>query len=332
VIRIVVVAALGILLGCRSNKVTEPVGEDSGGGGGQAVVAPAVSASPSGTSGEVREQGPPPARWALWPMPNFTMSGLPHPASYDVSSTGTVFDRVTGLMWQREVGAKNMSLDDATETCARLDLGGYHDWRVPSRIELVSILDMGETKPSIDRGAFPGTPPDWFWTSSDSAKSPTEAWYVYFYFGYPKTDERRSHFRVRCVRTERAPAYTGDPDAHYEVGGASVADRATGLVWERVVPPRTFNFTGAAEYCAHLNLDRHLDWRVPSLPELETLVDERKSNPSIDSSAFPDTPPEQFWTSSLFGNKGGDAWHVGFDHGDAIYAQFKWTYRVRCVR
>ena len=40
--------------------------------------------------------------WAMWPMPNPPTSGLPHPQSYDTSVPGTVLDRVTRLIWQRE--------------------------------------------------------------------------------------------------------------------------------------------------------------------------------------------------------------------------------------
>jgi hypothetical protein len=265
-------------------------------------------------------------------MPNFSASGLPNPESYDVSIAGTVVDRVTGLMWQRAVEPGNLPFYDAIGKCDRLTLGGYKDWHLPSRIELVSILDLAEIQPSIDPEAFPGTPSEWFWSSSVAGDSPTAAWYVYFYFGYAKTDEQRTHFRVRCVRTEKPPAFTGAPDAHYEVGSSSVRDLATGVTWQRVLPPRTFGFEAALDYCHHLGLEGHKDWRLPSMPELVTLVDERTSNPAIDGSAFPGTPAESFWTSSLFGNKSGEAWHVEFNRGSALYGLLKATYRVRCVR
>jgi hypothetical protein len=268
----------------------------------------------------------------MWPMPNFPASGLPNPESYDVSAAGTVVDRVTGLMWQRAVDPGNMPFYDANMKCQRLGLGGYRDWRLPSRIELVSILDLAETQPSIDRGAFPGTPSEWFWTSSIASDNPTAAWYVYFYFGYPKTDEQRSHFRARCVRTAKPPVYTGEPDAHYEVGSASVRDLATRLSWQRVLPPGTFAFDAALGYCAHLDLDGHGAWRLPSMPELVTLVDERASNPAIDGAVFPGTPAESFWTSSRFGDRSAEAWHVSFNHGSALYGLLKAPYRVRCVR
>ncbi|MGD0676343.1 MAG: DUF1566 domain-containing protein [Polyangiaceae bacterium] len=326
-------------IGCRAKK-PEPEGinpktgvEQGAALGISAPEAKGEARSPA-LATKPRETQPerPVARWALWPMPNFAASGLPNPESYDASVPGTVRDLVTGLMWQKVVDPGNVSFDDANDRCDRLDLAGYHDWRLPSRIELVSIIDLAEGQPAIDRSAFPGTPSEWFWTSSPSAASPTDAWYVYFYFGYPKTDARRSHFRARCVRTDRAPAFAGSPDTHYELAAATVRDLGTGLTWQRELPTRTFAFDAAQAYCAHLALDGHKDWRVPSMPELVTLVDERASNPAIDTTAFPGTPSESFWTSSGFGNKSAEAWHVYFDYGSALYGLHKGAYRVRCVR
>jgi hypothetical protein len=322
--------------GCRADH-SEPVRADASSGEDAAL---------DGSLGDAKAQQevpdaatadggarPTPARWAMWPIPNSPSSGLPNPQSYDSSVSGGVLDRVTGLMWQRRVGPDTMTFDAANARCDDLELGGHRDWRLPSRIELVSILDLAETQPSIDRDAFPRTPSDWFWTSSPASDNPAEAWYVYFYFGYPKTDERRSRFSVRCVRTERPPVFTGDPDSHYDASPARVRDLATGLSWERVPPARTLAFEAALAYCAHLNLDGHKDWRLPSMPELVSLVDERASNPAIDGAAFPGTPADSFWTSSLFGGpRSTEAWHVRFDHGSALYGLFKSSYNVRCVR
>jgi hypothetical protein len=323
--------------GCRARqKELEPVKPASP----SATAATDTSAPPATTvdrEAEARRSdeilaASPPARWATWPMPNFAASGLPNPASYDVSVAGTVLDRITGLMWQRRVGNDKSTFDQAVAKCNDLTLAGYHDWRLPSRIELVSILDTSRTEPSIDLSYFPNTASDWFWSSSPAVDEPSAAWYVYFYFGYPKTDDRRSRFSVRCVRTGSPPAFKGDTDAHYAIGKDSVRDLATALIWQRAASPRLLNYEAAESYCLSLSTDGHKDWRLPSMPELLTLVDERRTSPTIDPQAFPNSPSESFWTSSLFGNKRQQAWHVFFDHGNALYGLLKGTYRVRCVR
>lgn len=212
----------------------------------------------------------------------------------------------------------------------RAHVGRHDDWRLPSRIELISILDVTRIQPSIDVSAFPATPNDWFWTSSPSAQDPQSAWYVYFYFGYPKTDFVTNQFSVRCVRTEVShPA----PATHYQIATETVSDLATGLTWQRAVSDGVFTFDAARDYCGRLTLADKPGWRVPSMAELLTLIDERATAaPLIDQAAFPNTPSEAFWSSSEFGNSPGMGWQVYFDAGNALYGLPTKLFRARCVR
>lgn len=97
-------------------------------------------------------------RWALWRMPSTT------PTLYDAGAD-VVVDGVTGLSWQRALPAAD-TFTAANDACAALSLGGKTGWRLPTRIELVSLLDIESSKPTIDVDAFPGTPAAPFWTSS----------------------------------------------------------------------------------------------------------------------------------------------------------------------
>ena len=94
--------------------------------------------------------------WALWPMPN-VLPDLPNPASYDTSVAGIVLDKVTGLIWQRSVSAPSYTWTEAKSYCEGLTLAGYSDWRLPTRIELVSLV-TGEWNPSRDPQAVANTP------------------------------------------------------------------------------------------------------------------------------------------------------------------------------
>jgi hypothetical protein len=284
-------------------------------GGGPLAADAAVDPGPPGAP-------PPPINpWATWPMPNAPLPGLPNPQSYDTKTEGVVIDRVTGLMWQRNLPDTFLSFQGAHRQCDQLTLAGHDDWRLPSRIELVSILDMTRTQPSIDTTAFPGTPSDWFWTSSVAADNPSAAWYVYFYFGYPRTDDMSNRFSARCVRTPHPQAAL---PTRYQVRRDHVQDLATGLTWQRVVPTKGLEFEAARSYCGHLRLGGRRErgmksWRVPTLGEILTLIDERAAAPMVDGSAFPGTPGEPFWTSSTFGNGPGLAWYVRFDQGSGLY-------------
>jgi hypothetical protein len=136
--------------------------------------------------------------WALWPMPTpASIPGLPHPAKYDIATAGIVTDKVTGLIWQRAVEATTYALSDAKTYCANLALAGFSDWRLPTRIELVSLVDFTTAGPTIDRVAFPNTPSDSFWTSSHRGSA---AWFVGFKQANVDAIGTTEDFYVRCVR------------------------------------------------------------------------------------------------------------------------------------
>src|SRR5262245_28544364 len=118
-------------------------GGDSGGAGdsqGGSSMGGSASGGSAGTSdaGAAGACGRPKSSWATWPMPNPPSTGLPNPASYDTSVDGVVCDEVTGLLWQREVDSTAVYIrSEASAYCDGLELAGYDDWRLPTRIELV---------------------------------------------------------------------------------------------------------------------------------------------------------------------------------------------------
>jgi len=59
--------------------------------------------------------------------------------SYTNNGDGTITDRVTGLMWQKDMGEK-MTLQEASTKARDLNLGGHSDWRVPTIKELYSLI------------------------------------------------------------------------------------------------------------------------------------------------------------------------------------------------
>jgi hypothetical protein len=134
-------------------------------------------------------------------MPNPPGTGLPNPASYDTSTPGVVVDRVTCLQWEQPANGPQGPQSSAQAYCAGLSLAGHSDWRLPTIIELVSIVDFTTWNPAIDLNAFPGTPVDAaFWSSSQVAGDPAATWYVHFAGGYTYSDTINYGYRVRCVR------------------------------------------------------------------------------------------------------------------------------------
>lgn len=115
---------------------------------------------------EVR--GADPVSWAQWPMPNSDggVDLLPHPMKYTVVDANRLQDTVTGLIWRRSTLPSALNLDDAKRACAELDLA-TGPWRLPKRIELVTILDFGRPTFFVDP-LFTGVRNVRVWSSSES--------------------------------------------------------------------------------------------------------------------------------------------------------------------
>lgn len=139
--------------------------------------------------------------WADWPMPNPGLSNASNALEYTVRVEGVVTDLVTRLEWQQEVDDELRSWTEAAGYCEELDLAGG-GFRLPSRIELISLIDFTRANPSIDPSAFPRAPLDRFWSASPFAEARSSVWLVNFEFGTGFT--RQAHVnekhRVRCVR------------------------------------------------------------------------------------------------------------------------------------
>jgi hypothetical protein len=146
----------------------------------------------------------------------------------------------------------------------------------------------------------------------------------------------------------RLPAGDGTDPGEFTVStdGLTVTDTITGLVWQRDGSGTRSGCSGsgnltcmlaeAKAYCAGLVLGGLSGWRLSARHELLTIVDfdfvGGIGNPSIDPTAFPNTPAETFWTSSPYGNSSDYAWYVYFWEGNPGYLGGDNGLRVRCVR
>ena len=94
-------------------------------------------------------------------------------APYDqyLLAPATVTDRQTGLVWQRNFSSQQSQTRDAAQlTCQGLTLGGVGGFRLPSVLELLSILDPRAT--TLSSAQFTG-PASYaaLWTANDQAVS-----------------------------------------------------------------------------------------------------------------------------------------------------------------
>jgi hypothetical protein len=140
--------------------------------------------------------------WAEWPIPNSptdVANGAPNPARYTDNGDMTTTDAVTGLMWQQKIPSGTYTQPQAISYCAGLVLANHNDWRLPTQIELLSIVDYARNNPSVDPLAFPGTPSYPFWSASASATTGF-GWGVTFAYGNGGTNLTTFPADARCVR------------------------------------------------------------------------------------------------------------------------------------
>jgi hypothetical protein len=262
-------------------------------------------------------------------VPNPPASGLPHPQSYDVSKGDVVVDRVTGLTWQRVLEPTSYNHGQAIAYCEALKLDGQHDWRLPSWMELASIVDASREDPAIDPAAFADTPPVTFWSSQTDVTNTGLGWYVSFKNGgaYGGDDVIRLA-RVRCVR---GPSSCKDDESPYSSTGEVAHDEKTHLTWLRRVEHDNYAWKDAARACSAITVEGG-GWRLPSLLELLTLVDLSRYDPAIDLAVFANTPSELFWSASPSRAAEGSAWGVNFTRGSSAVANVGTKAHVRCVR
>lgn len=124
------------------------------------------------------------------------------PAKSPLSFYDTAVDPATGLMWQREDDGTMRNWSNAGSYCSNLSLAGYSDWRLPTKDELVSIVDTSFGSPTINTDVFPNTQPSRYWSSTSYASNTTYAWDVSFLDGDVNADAKTNSNSnvVRCVR------------------------------------------------------------------------------------------------------------------------------------
>jgi len=123
-----------------------------------------------------------------------------------VGSDVVVTDNATGLIWASDGngdgcnGGATITWAAAITWADGLDFAGHTDWRLPNYHELPSIVDSSKSDTAIDTNFFPNTQSDFYWSSTTSAGSTGDAWYVSFYAGSVYLNPKIYNNYVRAVR------------------------------------------------------------------------------------------------------------------------------------
>ena len=123
------------------------------------------------------------------------------------SADGVVTDSLTGLQWQGSDATgdadgtpnqlTNLDNGEAFTVCDNLVLGGESDWRVPTALEFLSILDFNRVNNAVNP-IFSMTSMIEYWTSTQF--STTESIKVQDYYGDMKKASKSESNYLRCVR------------------------------------------------------------------------------------------------------------------------------------
>jgi len=111
-------------------------------------------------------------------------------------------------------------------------------------------------------------------------------------------------------------------------------DPKSGLEWQ-YDSPGEMTWQAALEYADLLSLDGKSDWRLPTVSDLETLLDRGVLYYELRPIVREDVPFRDtlsYWSSTTFEDHTNNAWIVMFD-GAYLLSYYKSNaYHVRCVR
>jgi hypothetical protein len=255
---------------------------------------------------------------------------------------GTVTDNFTGLIWQ-QVDNGESTWEKAAANASTLRLAGYDDWRLPTLPEAFSLANHS-SNPAIDLNFFPSNPTHaaGYWWTSDT-RGPDRVWVVNRGGGTgakPKKETLSAggefSYNARYVRGAKRP------DAHNYVNNedGTITDSDSGLMWAQV-PAASMTWDAALAYTKGLAVAGHMDWRLPDVKELATLIDFATLNspasgsgvPCINRTFFPDAKATFYWSlTKLHSRDAAEAWYVDFASGSVRYQTFSSKNPVFAVR
>jgi hypothetical protein len=171
-------------------------------------------------------------------------------------------------VWQLSPEQTGKTQAEAFAYCDGLSLAGQTDWRLPTRLEYVSVLDEGRLNGGCMPSAVPQASLGAHWTASATGTAASQYFVMNDLYGAWTVAVAETKLTARCVR---GAALSGSRNAATDF----VTDSMTGLVWQSSALVDSFvSWQDALAYCEGLTHADKDDWRLPSIKELATLVDE----------------------------------------------------------
>ena len=154
-------------------------------------------------SGPARAGSPGP----YYAMPSWDQT-LPAASRFIVLSnlgSAAVLDRETGLVWEQspDTNTHVWSTGDAAFACVSKNVGGRKGWRLPSIVELTSLIDPSVPSPGPTLPAghpFTNVQSNEYWSATTVANSPVDAWMVDLNVGGVGLNLKVFALNIWCVR------------------------------------------------------------------------------------------------------------------------------------
>lgn len=111
-----------------------------------------------------------------------------------------------------------------------------------------------------------------------------------------------------------------------------VYDTTTSLLWQdaSINKDASVTFKEATNYCKFLKIDKYSHFRLPTLQELQTLVNYEKYKPAI-LDGFKYVTSTTYWTTTPFADADDSVWTINFEKGSRSTKAVYYDRHFRCV-
>jgi hypothetical protein len=111
-----------------------------------------------------------------------------------VMGGAAVLDKQTGLIWAKntEILDKGVPWEEAVNLCQNVEIGGQKGWRLPTRDELITLLDTSTSAPALPEGhpftklrefEYGGKGDYDYWASTEYEGNSNNVWVVHLSVG-----------------------------------------------------------------------------------------------------------------------------------------------------
>ena len=112
-----------------------------------------------------------------------------------------------------------------------------------------------------------------------------------------------------------------------------ILDTTTSLLWQDapINEDALVTYKEAQNYCKFLTIEKYKNFRLPTLHELQTLVDYKNYKPAI-LNGFKHVESTTYWTSTVFADAHDERWTVDFEKGSRSVKATYYDRHFRCVQ